>query len=349
MKYLILRHPGHQRTYFDAAPRTGLAELTLSAPYISVQCSKLQAEELEGIPFFSFETDSALTEKDLEIISGLSFCQAVFESGHMEGKQILIPLGKPVHAYLDPVISSLLKYQGKTSERFTRLMINVALRAGKYGDSERLRLLDPMAGKGTTLFEAAAAGYDAVGIEIAPKPVHEVRGFFKKFLESGRLVHKSSERMVHSKGKKEHVGIREFTYARTRDEFADPDARHYLGIINGDARDAHLYFKQAQFHMLVADLPYGIFHGSKAGKKSAAAPSRNPAPLLEECLQGWQRVMLSGAAMVLAWNTLLVSRSELSALCEKHGFELRSEPPYGDFAHRVDQSIRRDILVAVKP
>ena len=82
--------------------------------------------------------------------------------------------------YLDNKISSLLKYQGKTNELFTKMMINVGLLSSDYSYSNTINLLDPVAGKGTTLFEAAVYGFNAFGIEIEKNAVQDSKIFFKK-------------------------------------------------------------------------------------------------------------------------------------------------------------------------
>ena len=52
-------------------------------------------------------------------------------------------------------------------------MINVALLSSDFYNTKDINLLDPVAGKGTTLFESLIAGYNIYGIEINPNVVHE--------------------------------------------------------------------------------------------------------------------------------------------------------------------------------
>lgn len=46
------------------------------------------------------------------------------------------------------------------------MMINVAIHSSVFSCDHTLNLLDPVAGKGTTLFETSTFGHHAFGIEI---------------------------------------------------------------------------------------------------------------------------------------------------------------------------------------
>jgi hypothetical protein len=86
-----------------------------------------------------------------------------------------------------------------------------------------------------------------------------------------------------------------------------------------------------------------VQHGSRAGGRR----ERAPATLLEAGLPAWRRVLRPGSGACLAWNTHVMSRAHLADLVAAAGFEVLDEPPLDGFAHRVDQAIRRDLLVAV--
>jgi hypothetical protein len=51
----------------------------------------------------------------------------------------------------------------------------------------------------------------------------------------------------------------------------------------------------------------------------------------------------------LSWNAIGLKRDELIAHIAAAGLEPLDFGPYRDFEHRVDSSIRRDIVVAIKP
>ena len=58
--------------------------------------------------------------------------------------------------------------------------------------------------------------------------------------------------------------------------------------------------------------------------------------------------MKPGAAMGLSWNTKVLKRDELVDLLTRHDLVV-STIEGAHFEHRVDQSITRDLVVAVKP
>lgn len=347
MTYLILQHPGHNRVYYDSSDKLARAELNLAIEKLSIPCSSAEIIEIEGIRYLSFSTQKVLTESDLKIISRLSFLFALFQKDELKGNVVLIPKAKLEYEYLDSKISTLLKYQGKTNELFTKMMVNVALLTSNFNYSDKIELLDPVSGKGTTLFEAAVYGLNAFGIEIETKFANESALFFKKYLEDERLKHEFKKRQIFGNNKSEAVFIAEFDYARSKSEFKLADERKKLGVVLGNARDAFKYFKKERFHLIVGDLPYGIFHGNRAEKKSNSA-TRNPSELLEICVVEWFKVLKKGGVVVLAWNSFVASPKRLAAVFEDAGFQVQKDTPFNEFEHRVDKSIKRDIIVAKK-
>src|SRR4051794_19148021 len=99
------------------------------------------------------------------------------------------------------------------------------------------------------------------------------------------------------------------------------------------------------FDLLVADLPYGVQHGSRDVDKLA----RDPAGLLERALPAWTSVLAPGAAVGLAWNTRVLPRRDLAGIMGSAGLSVLDGPPFDSFEHRVDRSIQRDVIVAFVP
>jgi hypothetical protein len=86
-------------------------------------------------------------------------------------------------------------------------------------------------------------------------------------------------------------------------------------------------------------LPYGIqHHGALAA-------------LLTDALPAWERLLVPGGALALAWDATRLKRAAMLDLVRGAcGLTIRDEPPYDALAHRVDRVIReRDVVVAVKP
>jgi tRNA G10 N-methylase Trm11 len=91
-------------------------------------------------------------------------------------------------------------------------------------------------------------------------------------------------------------------------------------------------------HAVVGDLPYGIQHFSEV------------AQLLSKALPVWERLLLPGGSLALAWNATRIERSAMVDLIERHTqLRVLNEPPYTQFVHAVDRVIKkRDIVVGVR-
>lgn len=347
MKYLILQHPGHNRVYYNVAGKLAVAELQIAAKRLSVVCRDIEIIDIEEIRYISLDVESIMPDDDIKIISRLSFVFAIYLLEETKGKTCLIPIRKANYEILDNKISSILKYQGKTNELFTRMMINVAMLSSEFSYSDNIRMLDPVSGKGTTLFEGTIYGFDVYGIEIESRFVNETAIFFKKYLEAERLKHTSSVRMISGANKSEAINIQEFEYALSKENFKSGESIRKLGLVCGSSKYAHKYFKGESFNLIVGDLPYGIAHSSSSVKKMTSS-SRNPTNLLAESLPEWYLSLKPGGTVVLAWNSYLASRLKLAEIFSDSGFDVMKDPPYDAFEHMVDQSIKRDILVARK-
>jgi len=346
MQYLILQNPGHNRVYYNVAAKLALAELEIAGAQLTAKCLEISIVTIEDLRYISLETQNELSEEDMNLVSRLSFVFAIFELQEIEGQKYLKPLRKIPYEVVDGKISSLLKYQGKTNELFTKMMLNVAVMSSDFAPETPIQLLDPVAGKGTTLFEGAIYGFDSFGIEIEPKSVQELTTFFKKFLQEERYKHALKKRQISGAKKADATNIAEFEYAASKEAFKNPENVRKLGIVGGNSSNAASYFKGNTFHTIVGDLPYGIFHGNSSNKKGGG--TRNPSELLNECLPGWFKVLKKGGTCVVAWNSFLVSRQKLAEVFEKHGFSVLNDEVFSAFEHRVDKSIKRDILVAKK-
>lgn len=343
MNYLILQYPGHNWVYYQSADKLALAELEITGISMEAKLSKIEILTLANIRYISFSTETQLSSRDLAILSRLSFVFALFS--YVD--QSLMPIELPITYYLDPKISTLLKYKGKTNELFTRMMLNIAVHTSAFNFDEHLELLDPVAGKGTTLFEATTFGYDAYGIEVEGMALQEGQTFFKKFMEQERFKHARSARVIYKNEDNRPANTTEFVYARTKEEFKNEGTQKKLGMVHGASKEAHKYFKKERFHVIVGDLPYGIKHGNKGGKVYGSA-TRNPEELIIESLPEWKKVLRKGGSMVLAWNSFLISREKLGEIFERSGLQVQNESPFDQFEHRVDNAIKRDIIVAKK-
>ena len=324
--YYILQNPGHNRVYFKAARTLALQELNFAGKKMSAPPINLREEIIGGIPYLLFDIESQLTQSDILLLSRLSFVYGIFE-----GKgNALLPLEKnPNYLFDDDDITTILKYNGKTNELFTRMIINVAAFCSSFDG--QLNIFDPLCGKGTTLFEGLLFGHNVYGVELDEKIVHEAYTFLKKYLETARRKHS---------GHQERQGMTGYTAKRNQINMPETNVE----FISGDTKDTGLFYRKNTFHIIVGDLPYGVQHSSKKSKEK----SRNALPLVEAALPGWHKVLKPGGTLALAWNLFLIERSEMEEALQKGGFKLAM--PAGDesFVHRVDQAIMRDLIVGIK-
>lgn len=341
IKYLILQNPGHNRVYYKYSNKLALAELKISCSKLSINTHSHKIEEIQGIRYLSFQSESVLKNSDLLIVSKLSFIFALFEQTE---NNLLKPIKLGFENYLDEKISSILKYQGKTNELFTKMMLNIAVIIGDFNDNS-INILDPICGKGTTLFEASIFGYNAYGVEINKKSTHEAITFFKKFLEKEKIKHKQEKKQVFGTNKNNSVMIEEFEYGISKDDFKKNPLS--LGIITGNTQELDKYFPSENFHAIVGDLPYGIQHSNK-DKGIKNSPTRNPIELINESISAWYKVLKTAGAVVLSWNSLVMKKEEIAKVFEDNQFEVLTDEPFNSLEHRVDNSIRRDVFIAKK-
>ncbi|MEO7589344.1 MAG: site-specific DNA-methyltransferase [Arachnia sp.] len=329
---LLLRTPSANRVYAGEAAALSAAELEICAPLVR----DVADQELAGIGYLGFSTDE-LTDEHLAVIATQSSAFALFEQ---EG-DMLRPLRLPVVEVLDDDLVTIPKYQGKTNEQFTRLLLNVTLAAVEREATGPRQVLDPLAGRGTTLSSALLLGHDGYGVDADDKAFEQMAAFLKTWLRRKRLKHTADVRPVRRDGKA--VGKR-------FDATIRPEGRiMQLTMFTGDTRDSADLFGKKKFDAIVTDAPYGVVHGSTTDVRGGGKRDRTPARLLKDAVGVWASQLMHGGALGLSWNTFGMAREDLAALLEAEGLVVKSEGPWERFAHRVDASIRRDLMVAVKP
>ncbi|MDL2232688.1 hypothetical protein LJC63_03810 [Ruminococcaceae bacterium OttesenSCG-928-L11] len=347
-KYGILANPGHNRVYFDASRAMASSELAILAEGLGLPVAEPREERIGGVPYLTFQTDADASVRQRDALWRASFAYAIFEVREAGGETLLKPLEKPPEPPLGTGLSTILKYTGKTNELFTRMLIQIGRCSCRWQEDERLYLLDPVAGKGTTLFEGLMAGLDVAGIEIGGKAVQESCGYFRKYLETMRFKHTVTKESMSGERKQFRARINRFAVAPDKESFKDDRRRQTFVLAEANSQYADKLFPKNTFHLLVGDLPYGVAHGNVSNEKQSSL-TRNPSELLAACLPAWRAVMKPGATLVLAWNSYVLSREDMRAILEQHGLTVLRGGPYDGFEHMVDRSIRRDVVVAVKP
>ena len=338
--YAILANPGHNRIYFDTALIIARNEIKAIAAARDIEVKDIGERELNLPACICFSTEEPLSSKALKALAASSIYYAIFEI-HEQG--MLKPLVvEPFYTFPES-LNQILKYTGKTNEQFTRLMVNLALSACKTG-SDQITLIDPMCGKGTTLFEGMVRGFNVVGVEINDKWVQEIQAYLLNYLKKGRYKHSKNKERRTKDGKRLSDGFTLET-AATKEDFSN-DKIQTLKVFPADTRQTQFLAKKGSCDILVSDLPYGVQHGSK----NAQAPKldRSPIELLKEAAPAWKQVMKPKGALVISFNEFTLKWKEAEEALTEAGFKVLDEEPYIDYLHRVDQSINRNLIIAVK-
>jgi SAM-dependent methyltransferase len=310
--------PQHSTQYADMTAR--LAEPELRASPLGPHLVSVRTEELGGAPYVLVELLDGAPLAELGRLSATSEC---FE--YLPGP-LLRPLERTAAPFVPREMAEARRYRGKTSEVFTRVLLNLALFARPTPGGTRLRILDPVAGGGTTLFAALSLGHDAIGVERTRKDVETTAAFAREFCREERIPH-SEERIAR--------GARRFVL-----ELGPRADQRLLVLQEGDTREADELLRTipggARFDAIVGDLPYGIQHDGAAHT------------LLAEALPAWTRVLEPGGSLAVSWDATRLPRDTIVATVREHLEVL--DGPYAELGHRVDRVIkRRDAIVAVKP
>lgn len=344
MIYAILCNPGHNRVYFETSLKLAISEFNIVAQKLSTVFENVQHQNIYGVDYLTFQTAEELSLSDIATIFELSFIYALFKIEHINSELYLKPIEKIKDEFVDDSIGTILKYTGKTNEIFTRLMINIAYYSQDNRDN--IRLLDPLAGKGTTLYEGLIKGYDVYGIEIGTNIVNESYHFVKKFLETARYKFEHDALKLSGENKAFTSLRHTFKIAKTKEDFKSKNIKT-LELIAGNSVYANKYYKKNYFDIIVGDLPYGVQHGIITNEKQTSL-TRNPTELLTSCLPVWYEVLKPNGIIVLSWNNNVLSRKKMEELFDTQYFAVQNDGAYLQFEHRVDQAILRDIIVVRK-
>src|SRR5262249_48346752 len=126
---------------------------------------------------------------DAAVLANLSSIYALFS---VAGDGALRPVELRSLDRFDDDLITILKYQGKTNEQFTKLLINVTLLASAFAadlTTRKLALVDPLCGRGTTLNQALMYGWDATGIDLDRQDFDAYTAFIQTWLKRKRIKH----------------------------------------------------------------------------------------------------------------------------------------------------------------
>lgn len=331
MKYALVLWPLNNQRYEQAhiSPAVSELQIILSAAGIN---KSVEYVSVAGAGMLMF-TSEELSERQLACIRNHSL---YFMFGAWDGKA-LTPISMPGRDYVGSDLAAIQKYKGKTNERFTQQLINLALYSCRLHEAdEKIHLLDPMCGRGTTLFQAVNREWNATGIDADKKDVLECVSFFEKYLKFNKIKHKrtQSSRTLPQKGA---VSVHSVRFG------GDKGDRLTLNCASADASSTSAVFGKEVFSVICADLPYGVQHApnGQGGAKSFEK-------MLITCLPAWREALRKGGAISLSYNTHTLKTERVREIMEQAGFEVMRGGAYDNMEHWVEQAVMRDIAVCVK-
>lgn len=319
--------PQRSTQYAELASALAPHELALSplGPHIA----GLEPVRLGGQDYLRVALRGAPDERLTEELGALATVSAWF-AYHKEVGGEPGPWLRPVETgylpFLPPDLVTARRYRGKTNELFTHFMCNVARHASAFAAQPwgELRLMDPLAGGGTTLLVGLMLGADVAGVEKSPQDVQSTATFLQGYAREKRIPCQVREERLRGFGRRWWLTV-------------GRDPQRQCILAQGETVQAEELLRGVRpAHLAVADLPYGIQH-------------RGPlVHLLGQALPVWTGLLLPGGAMALAWDATRFPRAEmLDVVGQEARLELLNEPPYDALAHRVDRVIRRrDVVVA---
>lgn len=324
---LMLLAPSLNRVYAGEAPRLASAELAVTAGI------DVEPVVIAGVDYLRFEADAD------ESLLGLVAAQSARLGLYEEVSGLLRPIELPSVDLLDEDLVTIPKYPGKTNEQLTRLLLNVTLSQVTLPPGQRT-ILDPLCGRATTLLQAWRLGHDAAGVEADEKAVEAFAAYLKTYLRRKRLKHSADMTPVRREGK---------SLGKRFDAEVSVDGRNLsLGIFTGDTRQSAKLWGKRRFDAIVTDAPYGIVHGSVSDVRGGTRRDRSASGLLADAIPVWAGQLRAGGALGMSWNTLGTPRERVAEMLGAAGMTVRDEGPWRRFSHRVDSSVHRDVIVAVR-
>lgn len=338
MKLALKITPQRSTQYANMAQVLATPEL-LASP-LGAMIAGIEPARLAGQEYVLVELKEELAEAELlaELALILPRLGATSEGyeyfarlGDIQG-----PLLRPIEPNFTPFVplemAEVRRYKGKTNELFTRVLLNMAIFAGAYREqfTGRLRVLDPLVGGGTTLFLALAAGYDAFGIEQNRQDVETTEVFIRQYLSSEHVSYKELDERGRKAGRRYQFAV------------GPKKEPRYLVLIHGETAQAAQHMQEVpggpRVHAVVGDLPYGIQHFGEIES------------LLKQALPTWERLLLPGATLALAWNATHIERGNMVQFVESHTqLRVLNDPPYTQMEHTVDRVIKkRDVIIAIR-
>lgn len=333
MRYGILPLPHPNARYQAGLEKLYRAELAALAASGALPITADGWQQVGGLNLLAFE-GPVLSPRDVQALRRLSCTLAVFE---LLADGLMRPLEGEAGWAIGQDLAGLMKYKGKTNEAFTRLMLSLALSFSDFAPrwDDKLTVLDPLCGRGTTLFCALERGYCATGIEMDKADIAQIKQMLPRYLQYHRIRHTQKSASLTVQGHPPGNCLQwEIAVGQARKGGDDLS----LAVIRGDAALANRYTRK-KAHLLVADLPYGVQHSGEGGGKGADT-------LLMRCAPAWKDALEPGGAMAVSFNQHTLPHARATEILRQAGFTPIAFPPFDDLSHFVEQAVLRNIVIA---
>lgn len=328
MIYILAQISPQRSTQYSNIAAT-LAPVELISSTLGHSISSIEKIEMGNQQYLKIALDDrVIDDKALYELGNFSMSSSFFyyheKLGSFKG-----PFLKPIETQSDHELSYDLlttrRYKGKTNEMFTHFLCNIARYSSSYSDYKwsDMRILDPLAGGGTTLFTALYLGAEAAGVEKRSKDVQSTVSFLKQYTKEQGIYCEVKEERIKKSIKKYWFTIGE--------------KRKRCLLVKGETADSpQLIAGFKKPHCIVTDLPYGIQHGGKI------------IDLLADALPEWASLLLPGGTIVMSWESSRFPRKNMKELMENAcSIRILDDAIYGNMSHRVDRVIKeRDVIVA---
>lgn len=337
MKYAILRYPHQNKRYYDATQSLLVNEVEIMVEALDIHAHNVMYETIGGLDLLTFDSDT-LDERALKAIHRLSAAFVLFKVN--EGS--LIPMNEDKQTYFKKDISSILKYVGKTNEDFTAMMINIGVFSSAFANKfdEPLTILDPMCGRGTTLYEGLIRGYNVCGVEIKKTECQEIDKYLKRYLKYHKYKHEASHQTIQTKDGK---GLKYTIETANSIQNYKAKDRRKVQFANGNTLYVNAFYKKSSAHVIVTDIPYGIQHNPRSKSKPV-----DMLDLLSQASVAWKKILKAGGSVVISYNAFTLDKKALKKAFEASGYEVLTDGVYANFEHWVEQAVNRDVFVARK-
>jgi len=325
-----------QRSTQYAALADALAPHELMLSPLGAGITGISPLQLGGRSYLRFAYEGALDAAQRRELGMLAMTSAYFEY-----RDAISDAGgpwlRPIDTDYQPVFPLDLimtrRYKGKTNELFTQFLCNIARHSSAFANEpwDALRVFDPLAGGGTTLFAALLLGANVAGVEKDSGDVESTATFIEQYAREQGIPCRVKEERLKKIGRRWWFALGKAT------EGAGP--KQCVIAIGDTAHSADLMSSVKKPNLIVTDLPYGIQHHGELSE------------LLSKALPVWTTLLLPGGALVMSWDSTRFARADMIALVQSASSLLvLNDAPYNQLAHRVDRVIKqRDVLAACMP